>query len=377
MRIFVIAARYLPNKGGLETVVREISGYMQQAGHEVEIVTNRYPRRLPPSETIDGTLVTRLDFIIPQWEYLKNRRIDLWLAGIVFFPLTLFRLSRILRRFQPDIVNIHYLGIHALFVWLLQRSSKTPLIVSLHGGDVDSEPYQSKFKHWLFSTVLRRANRITSCSQTLLDEALSLLPEIKSKAVVIHNGVNADLFLNAAPYDYPRSYLLGVGQLVKHKGFDLLISAFDLIAAEYPDVDLLIAGGGPEYDTLCKQIEATNLGERIRMLGSVDREQVAALMRGSLATAIPSRREPFGIVGLEAMASGRPIIASTIDGLKEALQGGEVTWFTSDNVQGLAQCLRTVLAQNNPSLIESNRELARGYSWQSVTEEYLKVYRSI
>src|SRR5262249_26435251 len=151
-----------------------------------------------------------------------------------------------------------------------------------------------------------------------------LVPEVNSKAQVIHNGVNADLFLNDTPYEYPRPYLLGVGQLVKHKGFDLLISAFEEIAAEQPNVDMLIHGGGAESASLCKQVEGTKLGERIRMLGSVEREQVAALMRGSLAIVIPSRREPFGIVGLEAMASGRPIVASKIDGLMEALQGGEV-----------------------------------------------------
>lgn len=382
MRIVLVAARYLPNRGGLETVVHEIAQQMQQAGHAVIIVTNRYPARLAKVERIDGIPVTRLRFLLPRWTYLRSRRRDLWLAGWFFFPLSLIDLCVILRRFHPDIVNVQYLGIPAFFVWLLQGLFRVRLVVSLHGGDVDSEPYKNRFNRWLFNAVTRRADQVTACSKILLDQALTLAPDIKTKAQVIHNGVDAAQFINATPYTYPRCYLFGIGQLVQHKGFDLLIAAFAQIAAAWPDVDLLLAGGGPEHDALNQQIQAEQLDSRVHLLGVVDHSQVANLMRGSLAIIIPSRREPFGIVGLEAMASGRPIIASHIEGLVEALEGADVNWFASDDLPGLTQTLNDVLENGSSDGVLSpiadnhaNQARVQTQSWQKVAERYLSVFQ--
>ena len=376
MRIALIAARYLPNRGGLETVVHELAKQMQQAGHSLIIVTNRYPVRLPKFEPIDGIAVMRLHFLLPRLEYLKSRRFDLWLAGWLFCPLSLIELMVILRRFRPDIVNVQYLGIPAFFVWIVQGLLRFRLVVSLHGGDVDSEPYKNRFNRWLFNAVLRRADHITACSKTLLDLALTLAPSVKTKAQVIHNGVDVMEFINAMPYRYPRDYVVGIGQLVKHKGFDVLIAAFAQICATWPAVDLLLAGSGPENEALQQQIHTAQLDSRIHLLGTVDHNQVASLMRGSRAIVIPSRREPFGIVGLEAMAAGRPIIASRVDGLAEALKGAEVNWFTSDDLSDLAQKLTGVLKQSaaGDATHNANQTSVQNQSWHSVAERYLAVY---
>ncbi|MHB8626242.1 MAG: glycosyltransferase family 4 protein [Aggregatilineales bacterium] len=382
MRIVLVAARYLPNQGGLETVVHEISQQMEQAGHTVIIITNRYPTRLAKVDRIDGIPVTRLRFLLPRLAYLKSRRLDLWLAGWVFFPLSLIELYVILRRFHPDLVNVQYLGIPAFFIWLAQGLLSFHLVVSLHGGDVDSEPYKNRFNGWLFNAVTRRADQVTACSKILLDQALTLAPDLKTKAQVVHNGVNVAQFMSATPYNHPRRYLLGIGQLVKHKGFDLLVAAFSQIADVWPEVDLLLAGDGPEHDALNRQIQAAQLDGRVHLLGSVDHHQVAALMRGSLAVIIPSRREPFGIVGLEAMASGRPIIASRIDGLVEALEGADVNWFASDDLPGLTQTLNDVLKNGSshgamkPIADNSaNQARVQAQSWQKVAEHYLAAFQ--
>ena len=377
MRILIVASRYLPHHGGLETVVREISEQFRTAGHTVIIVTNRYPHTLAQCEVIDDIPVRRLQFLYPQLAYLRSRRVDLWLAGWICFPLTLVRLLVTIVHFQPDVVNLHYLGSPGLFLWVLHYLLRFRLVVSLHGGDVDGEPYQSQFNRWLFNAVLDRAERITACSRDLLDQALSLAPEIASKAQVIHNGVDVNLFANVRPYNHQRPYLLAVGQLVRHKGFDVLISAWAQIQPDWSEIDVLIAGDGRKRMTLEASIQAKGLSGRVHLLGAVKREQVAALMRGSLAVVIPSRREPFGIVALEAMASGRPVIATQIGGLIEALDEAQVIWIPKVDQNCLARTLEEALGSipiNNSLTSRVNQMRASEHSWKAVSAQYLSAF---
>lgn len=376
MRILIVVARYLPHRGGLETVVREIAQHMSANGHIVRIVTNRYPRSLSKHAVVDGIPVTRMEFLYPQIGQLRARRYDLWIAGWFYLPWTLIKLIWLIYRFQPDIVNLHYLGMTGLFILIAQKVFRFRLIVSLHGGDVDGEPHHSRFNLWRFRAVLHNATSITTCSYYLLTQVLELTPDVTPKSHVIHNGVDMNLFLKANPNIHLHPYIVGVGQLVRHKGFDMLISAFARVVNDCPGYDLLIAGEGPERVALQKQIEDEELEKHVLLLGNLEREQVAQLMCGSQAVVIPSRREPFGIVGIEAMASGRVIIATRIGGLVEALNNAEVIWIEPGHDASLSDALRQVMRQepNAQTLLDANQRLAMVYDWASVTERYMSIY---
>lgn len=373
MRVLIIPSRYLPHHGGLETTVREVSQQLVRSGHIVAIVTNRYPRRLPRHETIDNVPVTRLQFLYPQFAYLKAGRLDLWLGGLVYFPLTLLRLALILRAYKPDVVNLHYLGSPSLFVWILHLLFRFPLVVSLQGGDVDAEPYRSRFNRWLFRAVLARADAVTACSRALLDQALQLVPDIASKACVIHNGVDAELFATAEPYSHPKPYILAVGQLLRHKGFDDLITAYAQAQPFLAHLDVLIAGDGPERQSLQAQVVANKLNDQVHFLGAVTREQVASLMRGAAVIVIPSRREPFGIVALEAMASGRPVVATPVGGLVEALEGAKVSWIEPGDPKSLqlalCQLARQAIADN-----PVNQAIAAKRDWKVQGDSFIHLF---
>ena len=157
MRVLIVTARYLPHRGGLERVVSEVSRQMRLDGHTVTIITNRYPQTLPKHDELDGIPVRRLRFLFPRITYLKSKRPDLWLAGLIFFPLTLFQLAVSFLSFRPDVVNLQYLSSPGIFLWLLHHLFRFRFVVSLHGGDVDGEPRNSQFNRWLFNAVLDRA----------------------------------------------------------------------------------------------------------------------------------------------------------------------------------------------------------------------------
>jgi len=375
MRVLLVAARYLPHRGGLETVVHEVATWLTSQGHQVMIVTNRFPRTLAAREEIDGIPIRRLLFIYPEPRYLRSKKIGLWLVSFPIFPATLFQLMTIIRRFKPDVVNLHYVGNSAPFVLLLRRMFHFPLVVSLHGSDVFAEPKQSRLHRGIFGLMLINADETTACSQILLDEALDMVPEIAEKARVIHNGVNAALFLNAPEYQSERPYLFAAGRLSHTKGFDILIAAFERIANQRADLDLLIAGEGTERALLETQIQHASLTHRITLMGVARPEQVASLMRGAHAVLIPSRHEAFGIVALEAMAAGRPIIAHRVGGLVEALQGAEVTWVHDEKPANWASAI--LATGDMPQANAHNRAEAAQHSWTATAQKYLSVILNV
>src|SRR5690349_15127229 len=117
--------------------------HLRLMGHAVRIVTQHSPRNLPRQEIIDETQVTRLTFLFPELAMLKKRQFVLWLAGLFYLPATLFQLYRLVRQFKPDVINFHYVGNPSLFVLILSYLYHVPLIVSLHGADVDAIPLEN------------------------------------------------------------------------------------------------------------------------------------------------------------------------------------------------------------------------------------------
>jgi glycosyltransferase involved in cell wall biosynthesis len=378
MNIVLVASRYLPNRGGLESVVHELAGNLRLKGHSVSVVTNRYPHKLAVREIIDGVSVARLHFLFPRSSYVKTRNWRLLLASIAYFPISLIRLWWLLVDQEPDVVNLHYVGSPALFLWLLHRVRRFCFVVSLHGGDVDAEPFQNRLNRWLFGAVLERASRVTVCSQFLLDKAVALAPHVKAKSTVIHNGVDVKLFSSAPPFAHTAPYIFFVGQLEVHKGVDVLLAAFAGISLNHPDVDLIVAGNGSKKASLQEQALRLRIGTRVHFKGACTRETIASLMRGSLGVVIPSRREPFGIVALEALAARAPIIASKVGGLPEALDGFNPVWVTPGDERDLERALE--------DLIDCGGELRKtqdqgcgfgvqGLDWKVSSERFLDVYR--
>jgi glycogen synthase len=364
MNILLLASRYLPHTGGLETVVHELAANLSQ-NHHVAIITNRLPRTLPATENIDGIQVTRYFFLFPRLEQLWSQKPYLFFAGLFFFPLTLFQLWRYIRNFRPDVVNVHYLGSTTLFILILHRLMNFRLVASLHGGDVDGEPHRNRFNRRLFTQAMKQVDHVTACSQYLLDQALDIAPEAASKSTVIHNGVDVQLFVEATPYQHRRPYVFAIGQLAAHKGFDLLIEAFAQIAAD--DIDLLIAGTGPDHDKLQAQIAQNQLVEQVYLIGRLDHNKVAEYMKGSQMIVMPSRREPFGIVAIEAYASGRPLIVSRVGGLVEALDGLNVHWVEPDDLEDLKQALADQIYQQTEYQVKT--DLTR-HDWTQVSRYY-------
>jgi glycosyltransferase involved in cell wall biosynthesis len=374
MRILLIPARYPPHVGGLEGVMAELSSRLSQQ-HEVQVITNRLPSSLPAHETLDGIPVTRLHFLLPRrWHFPKQ--MDKFFAAFLLAPLALVGLWRAIRRFKPDVVNLHYTGNPSFFVWAVMHLFDIPLVVSLHGADVWIEAQRSPFDRWVFRRLVARAEAVTGCSMSLLEDAAAFAPEVLTKAVSIHNGVDHAAFTHAAVYSHPRPYIASVGRLDHRKGFDLLIDAFARIAPDFPHYDLLIAGSGAVQADLQAQIDRLGLSERVKLVGRLRNPVLAAFYKSAQVVAIPSRREGFGIVALEALATGTYLVVSRVGGLVEALADARVTWVTpeTDSLEsGLREGLARIKTDAWRADSQHNIHASAHFGWDKVADRYLAV----
>jgi glycogen(starch) synthase len=383
MRVLLISSSYPPVLGGLQTVAHALACYLTHRGHNVQVVTNRYPRSLPAQEVLDGVPVYRWLFLTPDLSHFGERRPDLFLASFYFFPSTLFRLTRLMRTFRPEVVNLHFPDAQVPFVHWLRRWFDFRLVVSLHGHEIErwflDEP--SSIVHYLSSMlrhlrlILQEADAVTACSHYLLDKAIQLESSVAEKGCVIHNGIDPKRFKDKTLYPHPRPYVLAYGRLTYQKGFDMLLDAFAQVAPRHPAVDLVLAGDGEQGEALREQVRRLELENQVHFFGQATPKEVVQLLNGCLFIVVPSRLDTFGIVALEALATGKAVLATRVGGLP-ALLDDSVHRLVEPTVDGMAEGLGEWLARHNEIMMlgERNRDRAVKYAWPQVAKRYWEAY---
>jgi glycosyltransferase involved in cell wall biosynthesis len=342
---------------------------------------------LPAIETIDGIRVDRLLLLSPGIDYLRRHRPDLFGASLFYGPQSYSKLKKVMQDFRPDAVNVHFPDHQIPFILKLRREFAFRLVVSLHGHDVerfdaepataDSEKRDSNSARAQLKSILSAADAITACSRHILNKANHVDASVSGKGQVIYNGVDLERFSNKACYSHPRPYVLAFGRLTHKKGFDLLLRAFAEAGSTNAAVDLIIAGDGEDRGLLKSLVGELGLDHKVHFFGEASPKQIVQLLNGSLFVAVPSRREPFGIVALEALAAGKALLASETGGLGEFLSGihePNVT-LVEPSARGLAEGLRRLLIskRNGSSAATKSNQPPEQYSWTNVARRYEKV----
>jgi len=359
----------------------------------VQVVANRYPLSLPARDVIDGILILRMLFPGFFLASFRPLRILKYIAGLLMGAINFARLCFLFGRERPDVVNIHFLGSQAPFVLMACKLLHIPCVVSLHGDDVEGLPYRTRIDYWLFQRVLSSADHVTACSAYLLNQAREQVPGIRNKATVTWNGIRVEEYEGIRPHSHPRPYLFAAGRLVPKKGFDLLLRAYSQLLNTGLQMDLILAGDGPEKENLVKQAKELSLPILVRnshirirdkqnlltnnlltFWGRASREEMKRLMAECKVFVIPSRLEPFGIVALEAFTSGKRVVASRIGGLAEIVKeewGGVLV--DPDSPSEIAKGIHKALSEVTGNINFDPSE----HSWNRAASGYLCAYETV
>ena len=350
--------------GGIEEKARILTRAFGARGHNVTVLA----RGEPATSGRDG------DARIVRHEYHQMPRRARHVARQLRFLRDLPRATRALRQEVKDAASevVLTLAITSYAPYTSALAAAAPLVLSLEGGEPGG---RFTANPRALRSALRRATRVVACARSLAASARALAPEVADRLSVIPNGVEPEMFRDGPAYAHPRPYVAAVGRLVPQKGFDVLLEAFARL--DSPEVDLLIAGDGSERRRLESTVERAGLGERVHLLGAVDRATVARLYRGARVVACPSRWEGLPLVCLEAMASGRAVVASRVDGIPDAVSDGETGLLVPpEDPIARADALGALLedAPRRERLGARGRALVCAeLTWTSVAERYLAV----
>jgi glycogen synthase len=239
MRIMLAPSAYYPHVGGIEELTRQLALTLESRGHDVSVLTNRWPAGVARHEVLGGVDVTRLAFPLPAARPRNAARF------LVAAPGAALALLRHLRGRKPDVIHIIGAGPQSVYIGALAPLLHARLVFTAQGEftfDAHNVFERSATMRAGLRRVLRRADAVTACSAYVL-ESLTTLGTIRTDTIVIPNGVNTDDFASSPRQLSERPYVLAVGRLVPQKGFDVLVEAL-----AYPDLtqlDLVVAGDGP------------------------------------------------------------------------------------------------------------------------------------
>jgi len=297
-------------------------------------------------------------------------------------PFLLFRgawrtVQRILASgYTFDLIDAHYFypdGVAA--VMLAQRLGK-PVTITARGTDLNVLPEFPLPRRIIQWAAHRADGLITVCEA--LKRVLVDLGVPAGRVRVLRNGVDLEMF---RPVDRKAARdrlglagptLLSVGNLIPLKGHDLVISAL----ADLPDVDLIIAGSGPEEAALRTLSERLGVAQRVRFLGRVGHESMAEIYGAADALVLASSREGWANVLLEAMACGTPVVASDVSGTPEVVCGPEAGLLMRErSVAGATEAIRALLAA--PPDRDATRTFAEGFSWDPTTAGQIALFDEI
>jgi glycosyltransferase involved in cell wall biosynthesis len=186
-----------------------------------------------------------------------------------------------------------------------------------------------------------------------------------------------------APYPYPYTYILALGPLVRRKNIGVVVRAFGYIAAQLPDVHLVITGRTPAG--MKHEMLAAELGRlpraarsRVHLMGYVSRGELAQLLSRAAVLAYPSRFEGFGLPPLEAMAVGVPVVASDTPAVVEST-GGAALIVSATSPQQWAEALTAVLTNRDQAqaLVEAGRRRSARFTWDRCVRDTIALYKRL
>jgi glycogen(starch) synthase len=339
----------------------QLAQRLKAAGNGVVVITNRHPPNLPAVDEVEGISVLRQDFPSPRAAVGPALR----------FPATFTSsvVSLLREAPRPDLVNVHCASAQLATGAAFSKIRGVPLVLSTHGeveGDANDIFDHSAYLRMVFRIATRSAAALTACSRWAADSAARLAPPFAA-ATVIPNGVNPTQWEVTALPEEP--IVAAWGRHVRTKGFDLLLETWPRVREFLPTAQLLIGGTGPETPALRSMAD-----DSVTFLGILDRPAVQQLLNRSRVVAIPSRIEPFGIVAVEAMATGRAVVWSIHGGLDEATDGLRWPVDPTDRETFARTLVAALRSSPEP---DRYRHRAEALRWEVVADRYLDLYNDV
>ena len=370
--------------GGLSVHCKGLAEALVRAGHTVDVITTAYD--LPEYENLNGVNVHRV-------RPVGHSNFLVWANFMAHF---MEKKLGLLGVNEYDVIHCHdwmtsFVGSN------VKHLLNKPYIQSIHSteqgrcGGIHSE--DSRAIHDIEWWSSYESHAVIAVSNSTKNEVCSIFNTPWDKVHVIYNGINPwefDIPMDDSERNNFRAHIgihphekmiLFVGRITYQKGVEYLIRAFPKILEQHPESKLVIAGSGDMRGYLEDLAFQLGCRDKIIFLGFVSGEMLKKLYKSADVTVIPSVYEPFGIVALESMASGTPVVASDVGGLSEIIQheyNGVRVY--PKNPDSIAWGVNRVLSDwgfRDWIVKNAKHDAYTKYSWDAIANSTVEVYKKV
>ena len=380
MRVAMLSWEFPPLVvGGISPHVEGLSAALARAGHDVVVLTLHHPDA-PDDSVVNGVRVLRARTDLP---WLPE---DNFLARMASTNHQLVQLVARLDGWRPDVVHAH----DWLVAWAgdtLRELCGATLVATIHatergrnGGHVPANGQAAGInatEWWL----TYQARDVVCCSGFMVDEVIGAFGLPREKVHMVPNGVDAAMWappIPAPPRGADGMIVVSWGRVQFEKGFQTAIEAVARLRADLPALRLVLAGRGSYLGELQDLTRRLGVSDIVHFAGFVPDDDLRSMLGRASAVVIPSLYEPFGIVALEALAAGAPLVAASTGGLAEILEGtAAAQMFPPGDADALADRLRAVLTDDVLAAASSAAGTAlvhEHYGWDAIAAATVEVY---
>nr|WP_091471085.1 glycosyltransferase family 4 protein [Paenarthrobacter nitroguajacolicus] len=348
----------MPGAGGGSVRTHEINRRLAAKGFHVTVLTTRYPGWQERVE--DGVHYVPIGF------GTSGNRLTRLVAYVARLPFEVRK-----RRATAELVVEDFFAPFSTMAAPLWTKRPTIGVVQwLHARD-KARQYKLPL-HWIEGLGVRKHRRLISVSQGIGDRLKVMNPDLHVE--VIGNGVDPAVW-NSEPR--LGKDVLFIGRLeYGHKGLDLLLEAW-AHACDRVDGNLLIAGTGPDEERLRTAIRCAGLSERVQMLGWLSGDKKFQALSDARLLVVPSRHETFGLVAIDALAAGTPVIAFDIPCLREIIPPGTGWVVDAFDIQALGdEIVRRYPQDDLEKVAAQGRTFAAGYNWDALADLQAQAYNT-
>ena len=363
MRIGMVCPYSFDVHGGVQAHVLQLAEVMRDRGHEVSVLAPASPHVELPDYVVSGGKAVPIPY---------NGSV----ARLRFGPATHRLVKKWIAAGDFDVLHLHEPNAPSLSLLALMIA-EGPIVATFHTSTTKSFAlgvFQGLLRPWNEKIVGRIA--VSDLARRWQIEALG------SDAVEIPNGVDVASFAAAQPlpgYPRPGRTVLFLGRFDEpRKGMAVLLGALEALVQRFPDVEILVVGRGDEDEL---RAQAGDLAGHLRFLGQVgDAEKASALRSADVYCAPNTGGESFGIVLVEAMAAGTPVVASNLDAFRRVLDDGNAGRLVPvEDSAALAEALIAVLgdARLRARYVKAATAAVHRYDWSVVADEIMLVYETV
>ncbi|TCK18186.1 glycosyltransferase involved in cell wall biosynthesis [Thiogranum longum] len=369
-----------PPLGGGGGVINALLAEELATRHEVTVLTSQ-GLGLPAESVVNGVRVVRAPVFFRSQQAAANVP-----SMLAFLPMGIAAGKRLIKANRYDVINTHFVLPTGPVGAALARFGKLPHVLSVHGGDLyDPSKWISPHRHFVLRTWIKR----------LLRQADSLVGQSRNTIDNVHTYYDASLDVARIPLGIKRPavdaarradygftddqvLLVTVGRLVARKAMDQLISV--LKDTDRPDAHLVIIGSGPQEQALQQQSRELGVADRVHFMGQTDERDKFRLLQVSDIFVSTSQHEGFGLVYLEAMASGLPVVCYDYGGQTDFLTDGVTGHVVPLNDTALfTECCRKLISDREASqkISDRNLELVEDLYIENCARQYEQLFEDL